>query len=165
VFVPLDLPCRLVVRVSYRPFIAGWIAGLVCLLAPIDRWLVQAHSHTCEDAAVRRACRVAIRAPRRFSPRGLASWVVPFALLDAILAVPPQSWFPLGLHTSSGSLLMGGAVLAASFCLARTFLSWYRGPTMGRLSLAAHARGLSLPLEPPTSPRVVGTDGQEQSAA
>jgi hypothetical protein len=155
VFVPLDLLFRLVfwcyrrrlgtlapragVRLSLVavlvvvPFITRWIAGLVCLLAPVDR-RVQAHSPTRDDAAPRRACRVAIRARRRFALLWMASCAVPFALLDALLAVLRRRWF--GLHTWSGSLLMGGArrrpprsAWPSHFCPRGL------GPTMGLLCL------------------------------
>ena len=171
-FVPLDLLFKVLIWIGYRemlgpldphaahrltvlaialsiPFLIGWIAGLVVVLAPIDRWLAAAARDGIdgEDEDRRRlarACRAASAAPRWFALLWMVNWVAPYALLNVIALWLQADVFGLAPHTWVGAAFMFAALPMGSISLAFTFLSWYLGPTMGQLSLAAHASGLHL---------------------
>ena len=173
-FVPLDLLFKTLIWIGYRemlgplnpaaahrlnllaaalslPFLIGWVAGLVVVLAPIDRWLA-ATARAATDGAdedadrqlLARACRAASAAPRWFAFLWMVNWVAPFILLNVIALGFQADLFRLAPHTWVGAAFMFAALPLGSISLAFTFLSWYLGPTMGRLSLAAHASGLHL---------------------
>jgi signal transduction histidine kinase len=173
VFVPLDLLFKILIWIGYRemvgpldpaaahritllavalslPLLIGWIVGLVIVLAPIDRWLAAVARDGMDggDAASRpllaRACRAASTAPRWFAFLWMVNWVVPFALLNVTALWLQADLFRLAPHTWVGVAFMLAALPLGSISLAFTFLSWYLGPTMGQLSLAAHAGGLHL---------------------
>jgi signal transduction histidine kinase len=172
-FVPLDLLFKVLIWIGYRemlgpldppaahrltllaialslPFVIGWIVGLVAVLVPIDRWLAAAARGAMdgdEDAdrkRLARACRAASAAPRWFALLWMVNWVAPFALLNIIALWLQADVFGLAPHTWVGAAFMFAALPLGSISLAFTFLSWYLGPTMGQLSLAAHASGLHL---------------------
>jgi two-component system, NtrC family, sensor kinase len=134
------------------PFVIGSAIAIAVLLAPIDRWLVQrrtapADESTGEGPAARplqEACAAASNAPRRFALVWMISWVVPFALLNYVALVARADRFQLGPETWIGGLFMMGTLPLGAISLGFTFLSWFLGSTTGQLSLAAHARGVSL---------------------
>ena len=55
------------------PFLIGWVAGLVVVLAPVDRWLAAAArgatdgDDDADPKRLARACRAASAAPRWFA--------------------------------------------------------------------------------------------------
>jgi two-component system NtrC family sensor kinase len=173
VFVPLDLLFKVLIWIGYRemlgpldpqaayrltwlaialsiPFLIAWIAGLVAVLAPIERWLAAAardRMNGDEDAdrkRLARACHAASAAPRWFALLWMVNWVAPYALLNVIAIWLRPDAFGLAPYTWVGAGFMFAALPLGSISLAFTFLSWYLGSTMGQLSLAAHASGLHL---------------------
>jgi signal transduction histidine kinase len=135
---------------STLPFMGAWIAGLVVILAPIDRWLARAPDTRAaptdgEDPTgerLRAARRGASRAPRRFALLWMVTWVVPATLINYLVLVVQRDSFKLGPETWVGVAFLCAALALGSLSIAVTFMSWFLGPTMGRLSLAAHARRL-----------------------
>lgn len=134
------------------PFVIASAIGIRFLLAPIDRWLAERRNAPADESTgegpsarpLQAACAAASSAPRRFAFVWMVSWVVPFALLNYVALVAQAERFQLPPETWIGGLFMMGTLPLGSVSLAFTFLSWFLGPTMGQLSLAAHARGVSL---------------------
>lgn len=131
------------------PFIGAWMAGLFVILAPIDRWLTLREDptragpdgpHGC-PIQLRRTRRAARRAPVRFALLWMLSWVVPFLLLNFLVLEGHSGDIHLGRETWIGAALLCAALPLGALSLAVTFLSWFLGPTVGRLAMAAHAGG------------------------
>jgi hypothetical protein len=175
VFVPLDLLFRLFLWVGYPhslgsldqeahvrlaliaglavvPFLAAWIAGLVCLPTPIVGRRLQAdspsHPRAGDDgcAAPRRDPRAVIGAPRRVSRRSRSA-LAPRRARSAGVPGRRSPASPPGLTSRSWpapTWSPGQRHAMAALCLGV-------GPTFRP--------------EPPASPHVVGTAGEEQSAS
>jgi signal transduction histidine kinase len=141
----------LVIAISL-PFVLGAAIGIALLMAPIDRWLAERRRAPLDESTgegpsarpLQEACAAASSAPRRFALVWMVSWVVPFALLNYVALVAQAEKFQLPPETWIGGLFMMGTLPLGSVSLAFTFFSWFLGPTTGQLSLAAHARGVSL---------------------
>ncbi|MFI5307369.1 MAG: ATP-binding protein [Polyangiales bacterium] len=126
------------------PVTVAWMLWLSWLLRPVERCQDAARSSAETDAAVERAVESVYRAPIRFAFGWALHWVLVFGPVTPLLlyvwpdrvAVPP--------HALVASLFALTSLMLRSWALSFVLLAWLLGPSAGRISLAARARGLAI---------------------